>query len=305
MDIHSKGFITVAAGDYYCKLAQHLYMSYKLFGKCEYPFYVITDEAGREQLATIFDGVIVRNDLQYNWLDKLLIFTDTPFEETIFLDADCSVVNGISYVFDLFENCQSDISAISYVKELKMGEHGIQFGNQAVTEFGLKYDYPKFNGGVYFYRKTKNTDQYIDFMMKTIVPKYHELGLLSGQKREVYDEPIVIMAMLFFGMKPISPEENVMYLVQDAKNVDWDMVKQKCRFEWDNRIVSPTIIHWKVGGTETLKYEMYDAKLRGQYFGESFLATQKAKLLVFVKYSIYPSLLKIMPSIRKLARKIK
>ena len=27
----TKGFITLAVGEYYCKLAEHLYMSYKLF----------------------------------------------------------------------------------------------------------------------------------------------------------------------------------------------------------------------------------------------------------------------------------
>ena len=43
-----KGFITLAAGDAYCRLAEHLYMSYKLFSVCDYPFYVITDKAGGE-----------------------------------------------------------------------------------------------------------------------------------------------------------------------------------------------------------------------------------------------------------------
>lgn len=55
----TKGFITLAAGDAYCRLAEHLYMSYKLFSGCEYPFYVITDKEGEERLSKLFDGVIV------------------------------------------------------------------------------------------------------------------------------------------------------------------------------------------------------------------------------------------------------
>lgn len=45
-----KGFLTMAYGEKYCKLAEHLYMSYKLFGNCEYPFYCITNQASAERL---------------------------------------------------------------------------------------------------------------------------------------------------------------------------------------------------------------------------------------------------------------
>lgn len=56
----TKGFITLAAGDAYCRTAEHLYMSYKLFSGCDYPFYVITDKAGERRLSKTFDGVIVK-----------------------------------------------------------------------------------------------------------------------------------------------------------------------------------------------------------------------------------------------------
>jgi hypothetical protein len=47
----TKGFITLAVGDYYCWLAEHLYMSYKLYSNCKYPFYVITDKNGEERFS--------------------------------------------------------------------------------------------------------------------------------------------------------------------------------------------------------------------------------------------------------------
>ena len=47
---NQKGFITVATGKWYCYLAQNLVMSYRLFGNCDLPFYVITDKKGEKKL---------------------------------------------------------------------------------------------------------------------------------------------------------------------------------------------------------------------------------------------------------------
>ena len=42
----SRGFITVATGDKFYKLAKNLVLSYRKFGRGTYPFGVITDERG-------------------------------------------------------------------------------------------------------------------------------------------------------------------------------------------------------------------------------------------------------------------
>ena len=303
MDYYSKGFITVAAGKYYCKLAKHLYISYKMFGNCSFPFYVITDEDGEAELAGNFDGIIVKKDIQYNWLDKLLMFTDSPFTQTVFLDADSSVVCDISCVFELFESNNSDISAIGYIKELKTNEQGVQFGDAAVKKYNLKYDFPKFNGGVYYYRKTELSNSYIDLIYKEIIPQYYFLNLLSGQLNEKYDEPVIILAMLILGMRPISPEENVMFLVENGEKVMWNMTQKKCKYLWNDRVVSPRIIHWKVGGTETFNYEKYDAKLNGLYYSQNFFWVKWKQILSFIKHYIYPTLLRFFPQVRKIAKK--
>ncbi len=112
-----KGFITVAAGEKYCKLAQHLAMTYRMFAKCPYPFYVITDAKGEILLKDYFDGCIVK-ELSYGFLDKMNIFTETPFTETIFLDADCSIVRDLTDLFSAFEDNGADVCAIGGCKVL-------------------------------------------------------------------------------------------------------------------------------------------------------------------------------------------
>lgn len=295
----AKGFITMAAGDAYCRLAEHLYMSYKLFSGCEYPFYVITDKEGEERLSKLFDGVIVI-DLQRNTVDKLMFLKETPFDETIFIDADSSVVNDLNYVFDLFEKNGSDISAISRTVPLKDGEDGVQFSASAAKELGITQDFPKFNGGVYYYRKSEAAQECIDFMFRDALPNYHHYGLLTDKTLVKYDEPIFIISMLKYGMKTLPVESNIMFLLFEKHDkVRWDMNKRVCFYPWDGMIVSPLIIHWKFGGTETFQYEKYDARIKGRYLKWNRMQVTKEIMLSFTKYNIYPKLLKVFPFLHK------
>ena len=95
-----RGFVTIATGKYYCWLAENLIMSYRLFSDTKYPMYVITDKEGEKRLKKLFDGVIVVDDATYGWVDKILVYKNTVFEETIFLDADMHITKDISFLFD-------------------------------------------------------------------------------------------------------------------------------------------------------------------------------------------------------------
>ena len=91
-----KGFVTVATGSYYCWLAQNLAMSYRLWSKGAYPLAVMTDKKGAKKLKKYFDRVIVMDDPTYTFLDKISVYENSPYEETIFLDADMDIVRDIS-----------------------------------------------------------------------------------------------------------------------------------------------------------------------------------------------------------------
>ena len=301
-----KGFITLAVGEQYCHLAEHLYMSYKLFSECDDPFYVITDSQGKDRLSKIFDGVIVRDDFTRTSVDKICVFTDTPFDETIFIDADSSVVNSLSGLFDRFEENGSPVSAIGDLKELPEGKKGVQFSENTARRLDIHYDFPNFNGGVYYYKKDNDGLKCVDFIMNELYPNYHDYELRGRHNStNMGDEPLVIVSMLCFGYRPLPVLSGVMGLVQDAKNVRWDMKRRRCSFRWYEHTVSPSIIHWKIGGTETLRYERYDADVRGRFYHQSFLGVTGSKAKSFVKFKIYPKLLKVFPSLHNVAVKLK
>lgn len=279
-------------------------MSYKLFSGCDYPFYVITDDEGKDRLSKTFDGVIVHNDFTRTSVDKVCVFTETPFDETIFIDADCSVVNDLNYLFDKFEENGSDVSGIAGYVELPEGKNGVQFSTNTAKRLGFCHDYPNFNGGVYYYKKSEKGKACIGFMMNELLPNYHDYELMGrSNKTNMGDEPLVIVSMLKFGFKPVPVESNIMMIVQNIKTVKWDMKKRSCSFRWYEYIVSPTIIHWTVGRTQTMKFEQYDAVVRGKYHNKGLYSIGKAKMRSFVKYMIYPRLQNVFPQIRSIVKK--
>ena len=300
-----RGFITMAYGEKYCKLAEHLYMSYKLFGNCDYPFYCITDNQSAEGLKKTFDGVIVKDDFAKSTSDKLMFFTDNPFDESVFIDSDCSIVNDVNYIFNEFSKNDSPISAIADYRDLANTEKGIQFGINAIKELGITKDFPNFNGGVYYYKKCKEADDCISFMFNTVIKSYNHFGLRVRDNGAFADEPAVVVSMLKYGFIPVPPSKNIMYLVHNKTKVKWDMKNHISTYKWYEYPVHPTIIHWTVGGTESCQFEKYDSKIRKRFFGYSLLWLIKELTLTNIKYNIYPYLLKVFPFLHEIANAIK
>ena len=86
-----RGFVTVATGKFFYRLAKNLAMSYRLFSEQKYPFCVITDKKGAKKLKKYFDDVVVCKEPHYSYLDKMSVYELSPYEETVFIDADSSI----------------------------------------------------------------------------------------------------------------------------------------------------------------------------------------------------------------------
>lgn len=269
--MENKGFITVATGDWYCYLAQNLAISYKMFGNCDYPFYVITDKKGEKKLKKYFDGVIVLEKPNYNFLDKIEVYHNSPFEETIFLDADMNIIKDISFIFDEFEKNGSQVSCYGTLIDITINDRPNHYGDGAVKAFNLK-QYIRFGGGIYYYKKSPETDRVIDCIYNDLMPNYDKYDLLhisayfGNDIRRMADEPLLGLAMMVCGMKPMNTVTHLMryYKGNMMETLKWDMRNRDCSFYWWGEIVHPYIVHYATYNTWKFKYYKLNSELRAR-----------------------------------------
>jgi hypothetical protein len=284
MNKNTRGFVTVATGDYFCYLAENLYRSYSLFSSHKYPLYVITDAAGKERINNLVDGCVVMEKPNYNFLDKIAVYDNTPFDETIFLDADMNITRDISNLFDLFEENQSDISCIGHVKDITDKQRPIHFTDKTIEILGLK-QYFSFGGGIFYFRKSVMASQCMEYIKNELIPNYHDWGLLC-QGTKLSDEPLMEIGMLTHNFRPLSSEQDIMkYHFDMMKSLKWDMRKKECSFVWwENRIVHPAIIHYGNANTRSIKYINYNLKVKGIYEQQSKIVVVKNMIVSDVKF---------------------
>ena len=97
----TRGFVSIATGKkHYYRIAYNLLCSYRLNAGA-YPFAIICDR--ENEYTAAFDKVIRLENPTNSYMDKLRLFDCLPFDETIFIDADCLVYGNVDRWWALFE----------------------------------------------------------------------------------------------------------------------------------------------------------------------------------------------------------
>ena len=96
-----RGFVTLAVGDEkYYKLATNLLNSYKYNTKNFMPFAIIADRCN--EYTEKFDKVVLLERATYSYMDKLEMLNHPPYDENIFIDADCLAYGDINEFWRYF-----------------------------------------------------------------------------------------------------------------------------------------------------------------------------------------------------------
>ena len=258
-----RGFVTVATGKYYCWLAESLIMSYRLFSDKKYPMYVITEREGEKRLKKLFDGVIVMEKPTYSFLDKIRVYDNTVFEETIFLDADMHITKDISFLFDAFEENGSEISCLGEFRAITDEVRPNHFGEISVEHFHLD-KYIAFGGGVYYFKKSEKAQECMSFLNGELLPNYdqYQLKRFGGK---MADEPLFGLSMLVYGMKPVNNTHIMRFSEDMIDTLKWDIKKRDASFIWHGIEVHPQIVHYATFNTWRFKYVQYHIKVKGLY----------------------------------------
>ena len=107
-----KGFVTVATGNtMYYIMARNLLLSYRHFATDPLPFAIICDRTNR--YTDCFDDVILLRDPTRSYNDKLLLPSLVPYDQTIFVDADCLTYTALNDMCSIIEFACSGLGSAS------------------------------------------------------------------------------------------------------------------------------------------------------------------------------------------------
>ncbi len=191
-----RGFVTIATGKkHYYKIAANLLTSYRYYSKNPMPFAIIAEE--ENEYTALFDDVIINEETTRSWLDKFDMLKLCPYEETIFIDADCLVFADLNRLWEIFDGA-TDFSASG--RDYAADDcHNAWYNVEDMGEYGKDLPYKcRVHAGMIFMRKGAALDKvYQD--CKELYKNYDKLHFHTNAG--CIDECVFSLAMPRNGMK--------------------------------------------------------------------------------------------------------
>lgn len=288
-----KGFITIATGkEQYYKIAANLLRSYKYHSVNPMPFAIICDR--KNKYTDLFDKVIIINDPDFSYADKLRLPELIPFEENIFIDADCLAYKDLNDFWKAFDG-SADFSAFGTNLPLDSKSGWFRKEDTGIYQDRVQY-IPEFIGGVYYLRKTAELQKFYD-TVKHIRSTYHDYTF--RQFTDVADEPVYALAMAVCGFRTASEKSLDVCFFPHNTFFESDITSGKVIYEsrylpQRGRIPEAYMVHWGSGNTLSYLYRMDEYRLNRVRRGKP-VTTAGLRLASFI--------IKVKAFIRKTYRK--
>ena len=239
----TRGFITIATGnEKYYRLARNLLQSYKLFCDNPLPFAIMCDR--ENEVTALFDQVVLLEHPLNAFWDKFELLVRAPFDETIFIDADCLAYADLNQYWDYF--AQADDFTGCGTNYPIDSEKGLFQDGQLGKYNGRAHWKPDIHGGLYFIRKGAVCDGI-----------YRDCQYITQHSGEFHwpdfcapnaDEPVLCLAMAVNGCHAIDAEPSNYGIPWEVTEMDVDLFTGKCVYatEWHPRVAQGRMIHWSV-----------------------------------------------------------
>lgn len=254
----SLGVLLIAQGKKrYLKMAINLVKSIWInHGKL--PVAVVTDIHLDNNQKKYFDFVIpIRDEFGKGFSQKMRMYQYSPFEQTLFIDADCLVIRSFQFILDGFRNKSVAVLGHKIVKGPYIGTTV-----ENIKQFYPKInEFPMFNGGVYYFEKSSEAKEVFDFANFIFNDRYFEMGLhlFNGKPG---DEPAMAIAMAKYNCFVLEDNGIGMFTpVGISGTISIDVLKKKCYFTKHNKLVNPSIMHFGGGYPEAFHYRRELAKI--------------------------------------------
>ncbi|MBR5774496.1 MAG: hypothetical protein IKY44_06570 [Clostridia bacterium] len=256
----TRGFVTIATGhDRYYTLALNLLNSYRLNSKDPLPFAIISDR--ENDITKAFDKVVITPTPHNSYMDKILIGKYLPFDETIFIDADCLAYSDLNVLFDIFGEAD-DFCCLGRTLPLTEQTDGwfslssfpeSDGGNPDIIDREtasktLSYAVGM-HGGMYYVRNSEPSQRVFQDALK-IADTYSSYKFCLFEKPA--DEPILALAMAMNNCKPIPFESFGITCFWIDSNVKLNMYKGIAKKKDGTEI---PLMHWGNYNTKAPVYK--------------------------------------------------
>ena len=250
-----KGFITIATGDErYYRMARTLVRSYRKTSTNPMPFAIICDR--ENEYTAEFDCVVLLGNPTFSWLDKIKLLECCPYDENIFVDADCTIYNDINFFWDLFKTAD-DFSCFG--KVLPMDSKEGWFTSDAARVYPIRF-ITHLHGICYFIRPGEMVDRMVALSCDII--RNYSAVQYKGFNDCLADEPVFALAMAILGLKPIEREPHYYCFVPYATHINTNFYTREVDFRnpKDGWVRSCFIVHWGNQNTKRAQYR-FDAHI--------------------------------------------
>ena len=237
----TRGFITIATGkELYYQLAKNLLLSYKLFCDSPYPFAIMCDK--ENEYTALFDDVVLFQPGEHPYFDKFRLLKEAPYDETIFIDADCLAYADLNDLWDYFAS-SDDFSGCGTNYPID-SEKGLFQDGQIGEYNGRVHWKPHICGGLYFIRKGASCDALYDECQK-IAQHYNDYPW-PDFCAPYADEPVLCLAMAAHGIHAMEADPANYGHPWEATEMEHDIFTGKCTYatEWHPKVKQGHIVHF-------------------------------------------------------------
>lgn len=230
----TKGMITIAIGKKYAIQAKYLAFSAMLHAPhCLRA--VITDQ--HSILAPYYDIVIPYNP-QYGdpFAVKTRLHLYTPFEKTLFLDADSLLVHNVDSYWEALEK-----RSFAYSGEMiSGGEWYLDIG--ALIKYLDVPWIPKFNSGMFLFDKSEKAKNIFDTAFH-YMENHEGLDVPFFRGRMFPDEPFLAIALAKYDEKPFEDHGRFSRTLIGARKIHLNVIRGVAFFIKNGQPVFPLVVH--------------------------------------------------------------
>lgn len=225
-----KGFVTVATGkESYYRMAHNLLLSYRYHTNTHTPFAILCDR--QNEWTEDFDQVVIIDNPVFSFYDKLRILDLSPYDETIFIDADSLVYKDLNAMWNWFKD-GPDVGVLGVVYPNDSDKGWWDVNN--LGELKDKVDYKMTCiGGVYYIRKNGKDLPAFRETCKYIEQHYFDYHFsLFGDVLE--DETVILLASCVHHFKPVKDWIEAFAFYSESNILNADILSGTLEFEWTN-----------------------------------------------------------------------